>query len=140
MKRILAAALAATALMTAGECAMAEDIAMTIGKSVYTVTLLQNDAAKDFASKLPMTLAFEDYASIERIAYPKEKLSLGSAPREATPVRGDFAYYAPWGNLCAFVRPFRASSGLVPLGHMDEAAIAALQASGNTPVTFSRKR
>lgn len=38
------------------------------------------------------------------------------------------------GNLAAFVRPFRLSEGLVPLGHMDEAAIEALRRGGRARV------
>jgi hypothetical protein len=32
---------------------------------------------------------------------------------------GDFSYYAPWGNLAIFHKPFRYSAGLVRLGRVD---------------------
>lgn len=33
-----------------------------------------------------------------------------------TPQIGDFAYYAPWGNLSIFYKEFRYSNSLVKLG------------------------
>lgn len=36
--------------------------------------LEENDAAKDLMKRLPLSLVFENYGSLERISYLKEKL------------------------------------------------------------------
>ena len=117
---------------------MAMDIGMTIAGETYRVTLLGNDAAKDLAGRLPLEVVFEDYGSTERISYLDRRLVIGNAPVRTEPARGDLAYYAPWGNLAAFVKPFRMSEGLVPLGRMDEDAIEALRQSGGERVRLER--
>ena len=119
---------------------MAETIEMQIGSTAYPVELLENDAARSLVSQLPLSLQFEDFGNgTERIAYLKRKLSTGSAPRSSEPVRGSLAYYAPWGNLAAFRKPFRRSEGLVPLGSLGPEAIKALERSGGAPVLLRRK-
>lgn len=139
MKRtfLRAAAFTAAAAFISG-AVMAETIQMQAGGKTYSIVLLDNDAARSFASQLPLKLRFEDYGQVERIAYLKKKLSLGSAPQSHTPRRGEFNYYAPWGNICAFTGPFRHSPGLVPLGRMDEDAIEAIRGSASTEVLFRK--
>lgn len=78
--------------------------------------LNDNPTSRDLVSMLPLTLKFSDYNGIEKIAYPPRKLSTANAPFGLTPSTGDFALYAPWGNLVAYYRGFRHSSDLVPLG------------------------
>ncbi|MDL2060003.1 cyclophilin-like fold protein [Mesosutterella sp. AGMB02718] len=140
MKRtffLRAAAAAAAAALISG-AAMAENILMQTGGKTYSIALLDNDAARSFASQLPLKLRFEDYGEVERVAYLKEKLATGSAPKIHTPSRGELNYYAPWGNLCAFTGPFRRSPGLVPLGRMSGEAIEALRGSGSSEVVFRK--
>lgn len=128
-------------LSLVGAIAMAETVEMKIGASTYEVTLLENDTAKSLVSQLPLSLKFEDFGpGTERIAYLPKKLALGSAPRSTSPVRGDLTYYSPWGNLAAFRTRFRESEGLIPLGHMNEQAIQALEKSGGQAVELKLKR
>lgn len=122
---------AAALLLAAGETAMSQTIEMEIAGRTYAIDLLENDAARSLAVRLPLRLRFEDYGNTERIAYLNPKLDTGNAPMRSKPEQGDIAYYAPWGNLAVFVRPFRMSEGLVPLGRMDEAAWRALAQSGS---------
>ncbi len=116
------AALAMIAMMTVGGSAMAGDILMTVAWETHRVAMEESSAAERFAARLPLT----------------ERLAVDGAPQSATPVRGTFAYYAPWGNVCAFMRPFRVSQGLVPLGRFDEAGILAIERAAANEVTFSR--
>lgn len=81
-----------------GETVMAQTIEMIIGEQAFTIELLEHDAARAFADRLPMTLTFENFGSTERIAYLKQSLTIGSAPTSADPKVGDLAYYIPWGN------------------------------------------
>ena len=82
---------------------MAQTVEMHIGAKSFFIELNGNDAARDFASRLPMELQFEDFAGTERIAYLNPKLNVGEAPTHMTPQTGDVAYYIPWGNLAVFV-------------------------------------
>lgn len=83
------------------------------------VTLQDSANARDFLSQLPLTLELEDYAATEKIADLPRPLSTVGAPPGITPVAGDIAYYAPWGNLAIFHKGFSYSSGLVLLGRLD---------------------
>jgi len=100
------------------------------GEQPATATLLDNPAARDFASLLPLSLQLENYAQIERIAYLPRKLTNENAPAGFTPKAGDITYYAPWGNLAIFMDGFRYSSGLLPLGKLDESSLPLLQKPG----------
>ena len=88
------------------------------GTSV-TVTLEDNSASRSLIAQLPLTLEFEDYNGIEKIAYLNDGLDLSDAPASCDPQVGTLAYYAPWGNLSVFYNDFRQSEGLIPLGHFD---------------------
>ena len=122
--------------LLAGEVAMAETIEMVVKDKVFTVELENHDAVRDFTSRLPLTVTFENFGSTERIAYINPTLKLGNAPTSTNPRVGDFAYYIPWGNICLFIRDFRQSSDLVPMGKFSAEATDAIKNSGNSPVTF----
>ena len=87
-------------------------------------TLDDGEAAQDFASLLPLALTLEDYASTEKVADLPRKLSTAGEPPGTDAAVGDFSYYAPWGNLALFYRPFRYSAGLVRLGRIESGADA----------------
>jgi hypothetical protein len=84
-----------------------------------TATLSDSATSRDFISLLPMNLTLEDYGETEKIGYLPRKLSTDGAPAGSNPSVGDFAYYAPWGNVAMFRRDFRYSTGLVKLGKID---------------------
>jgi len=100
-----------------------------------SATLDDGEAARDFASLLPLTLTLEDYASTEKIADLPRKLSTTGEPPGTGAAAGDFSYYAPWGNLALFYEPFRYSDGLVRLGRID-AGVDALRGRGPLNVTM----
>lgn len=78
--------------------------------------LNDNTASRDLVSMLPLTLKFNDYHQVEKIAYPPRKVSTDAAPFGLKPSVGDFALYAPWGNLVVYYRSFQSSGDLVHLG------------------------
>jgi len=94
-------------------------IRMVIGDETVPVTLEDNATARDFASLLPLSFTLEDYAATEKVATLPRRLSTAGAPAGTTPEVGDFSYYAPWGNLAIFHKPFRYSAGLIRLGRID---------------------
>ena len=85
-------------------------------------TLNNSAAARDFAALLPLTLTLDDYASTEKISDLPGKLSTTGSPSGTSAKAGDITYYAPWGNLAIFYKPFRHSEGLIKLGNFDNGA------------------
>jgi len=121
----------------AGESVMAETISVVVGAKSYAVAMNENDAARNFMSRLPLSLKFENFGAYERIAYLDRRLETGSAPDSTTPAAGDFCYYVPWVNVAVFVSSFRFSEGLVPLGKFSPEALEAVKNSGADSVTFA---
>jgi hypothetical protein len=105
-------------------------IRITIQGAPATATLEDTETARDFASLLPLTLTLEDYAATEKISDLPRTLSTKGAPAGTAAAAGDITYYAPWGNLALFYRPFRYSEGLVRLGKIDGDGVELLRHPG----------
>lgn len=95
-------------------------IKMIFRENEIVIKMLDNPSTTDFLKRLPIELKFEDYNSTEKITYLPSKLSNDNASSGMTPQVGDFAYYAPWGNLAIYYKGFSYSSGLVLLGQIEE--------------------
>ena len=92
------------------------------GNEEVFVSLDDNQASRDFLEMLPLTLTFEDFNSTEKIATLPNELSTEGQPSGYTPEIGDFAYYAPWGNISVFYEDFRYSNSLYKLGTLESGA------------------
>ena len=92
------------------------------GNEEVFVSLDDNQASRDFLEMLPLTLTFEDFNSTEKIATLPNELSTEGQPSGYTPEIGDFAYYAPWGNISVFYKDFRYSNSLYKLGTLESGA------------------
>ena len=92
------------------------------GNEEVFVKLEDNQASRDFLEMLPLTLTFEDFNSTEKIATLPNELSTEGQPSGYTPEIGDFAYYAPWGNISVFYKDFRYSNYLYKLGTLESGA------------------
>lgn len=110
-------------------------IRMTIEGTTVAGTLDDNEAAREFAALLPLTLTLEDYAATEKISDLPQKLSTQDAPPGYQPSAGDITYYAPWGNLPLFHKDFSYSAGLVRLGSI-ETGVELLRRPGPLKVTI----
>lgn len=115
--------------------AHAMKIRLTINGRPTTATLDDTPSARDFLTLLPLTLKLDDYNATEKIATLPHKLSTQGAPVAIEPRVGDFAYYAPWGNLALFYRDFGNSTGLIRLGRFD-AGVELLEGPGSLDVTI----
>jgi hypothetical protein len=89
------------------------------GDKPLSATLDDTAAGRDFAALLPLELTLADYIATEKVADLPRRLDTTGAPDRYAPKTGDITYYAPWGNLAIFYKPFRTSSGLVRLGAVD---------------------
>lgn len=85
----------------------------------FPAVLYDSPAANALYARLPLTLKFEDFNGIEKIAYMDDKLPTAGEKMEFDPNIGDICLYAPWGNLSLFYKDFRKSQGLVSLGHLN---------------------
>jgi hypothetical protein len=116
----------------------AQETAMTrirviVGNETLPATLDATPAGRDSAALLPLELTLTDYIATEKVADLPRALDTTDAPSSYAPKPGDITYYAPWGNLAIFYKPFRAASGLVRLGAFDVPLYALLR-DGATPV------
>ena len=89
------------------------------GNEEIFVNLDDNQASRDFLEMLPLTLTFEDFNNTEKIATLPNELSTEGQPSGYIPKTGDFAYYAPWGNISVFYKDFRYSDSLYKLGTIE---------------------
>ncbi|CAH2894495.1 MAG: hypothetical protein PCALPYG88_0656 [uncultured Paraburkholderia sp.] len=112
-------------------------ISMDIEGTTITATLENSEAARDFASLLPLSLTLEDYASTEKISDLPRRLSTAGAPSGITPRVGDVTYYAPWGNLAIFHKDFHYANGLVKVGTLDS-GIGIMRRPGPLKVTIRK--
>ncbi|RXK68334.1 cyclophilin [Stenotrophomonas sp. MA5] len=94
-------------------------IRLIINDQRLSATLEDSLPAREFIAQLPLTLQLEDYAETEKIAQLPRRLNVTGEPEGITPLAGDIAFYAPWGNLAIFHRPFAYSKGLVRLGRVE---------------------
>ena len=92
-----------------------------LGKGVEVRVRIDDDTpvGRDFLASLPLTLTVKDHNGTEKIAMLPRKLKTRGAPAGMKPAVGDFAYYAPWGNLAIFYKDFTYSEGLVALGRVE---------------------
>lgn len=122
---------AAASIVVAVGSPAAQTIDMVVDSAIYAIELNASAAAENFAKRLPMKVVWEDFGKLERIARLSERLDVGRDP----PVRGTFAYYVPWGNLCLFrIGGNAPSRDLVELGGVDETALQAVIQSGGREV------
>jgi hypothetical protein len=120
----IAALLTGPALAETPNASPPEGAAMTrihviVGNATLSATLDDTPVGRDFTALLPLELSLTDYHATEKVADLPRKLDTSDAPASYSPEAGDITYYAPWGNLAIFYKPFRTSSGLVRLGAFD---------------------
>lgn len=111
-------------------------VRITIEEKTMIATLYDNRAARDFASRLPLTVTISDFAGTEKIFTPSPGLTTDGAPHGYQPKAGDIASYSPWRNIAIYYRDGSSySSDMIPLGRI-EGDISALKTSGSLSVRF----
>ncbi|MCG6189500.1 cyclophilin-like fold protein [Maribellus maritimus] len=110
-------------------------IKITTNGNVIKATLNNSEAAKDFASFLPLTLNLDDYGQSSKIKHLDKPLKTGESPSGFNPKAGDIIYFAPWGNLSIFYKDFGYASELVKLGKI-EGDISILKTSEELKATI----
>lgn len=112
----------------------------TAGQTVVEVAITEDNATtRDFLSMLPMTLVFEDFNGMEKIAYPPRGLDV-TGSEGMKPEVGDLFSYVPWENLGFFydTGSLGFSQQLVRIGRTDD--IEGVKALGGQEVTIDVAR
>lgn len=95
-------------------------IKLTFNDKEVLVRMYDNPASKDFLAQLPLTVTFEDYIGKEKVSILQKRLSIDGVQAEDLSKKGDFAYYAPWGNVAIFYKGFEdATNDLIILGQIE---------------------
>ena len=115
---------------------MAHKLNFAFANGNYQVGIDEYSYNAKLIAALPLTLTFEDYGSHERIAYLEDKLDIPVSV-SCYPVRGDFTYYVPWGNIAVFTKDFRTSQSLYRFGKLSEELLEEIANSGQETVTIS---
>lgn len=97
-------------------------ITLTIGDRVVTGTLHDNPAANALAQQLPLTLTFDDFNSLEKIAALATPLPMTGMPAGADPEIGDIGFWTPGGDLVLYYGEVGYWNGIARLGTFDEIA------------------
>ena len=114
-------------------------IKLTInGNEEIFANLEDNIASREFLEMLPLTLTFEDFNNTEKIANIPSELNVDGLPSGYTPLVGDFAYYAPWGNISVFYKDFRYSNSLYKLGTIESGTEIFANMNNDFEVTIER--
>lgn len=101
-------------------------IVLTIEDHVITGTLLDNPAANALMEQLPLTLSFDDFNSVEKVAPLAAPLPMTGMPAGADPEVGDIGFWAPGGDLVLYYGDVGYWNGIARLGSVDD--IAAIEA------------
>ncbi|QFY74387.1 hypothetical protein CEQ83_18235 [Priestia megaterium] len=95
-------------------------IKLTFNNKEVFVRMYDNPASKDFLVQLPLTVTFEDYIGKEKVSILQKRLSIDDVQAGDLSKKGDFAYYAPWGNVAIFYKGLEdATNDLIILGQIE---------------------
>lgn len=144
MKKGLWAALAVWLALSGGAASARGDAIKTHIRILFdgkeaVVALLDNEPAKEFLSLLPLTVTLEDYAGSEKISSLPHKLNKRGG-RNAEQEKGDFCYYAPWGNLAVFYKGMGYGASLYVLGRIESGKEALAAMNKSFTATMERLR
>ncbi|MEE6287211.1 cyclophilin-like fold protein [Georgenia sp. MJ173] len=91
-------------------------IELTIGEARIDGELFDHPVAHEFARMLPLSLAFNDFNQVEKVAPLDRSLPLTGVPHADAPEPGEIGYHAPTRGLVLYYgRPGR-WPGLVRMG------------------------
>ena len=82
-------------------------------------SLSSNQVAIDFAAQLPLTLSFDDYNRVEKVATLERQLALHGVSDAEGPGPGEIGYYLPTRGFVLYYDHVGAWPGLVRIGRFD---------------------
>ncbi|MCM2587914.1 cyclophilin-like fold protein [Rossellomorea marisflavi] len=109
-----------------------------IGEEEVEINMYDNPTSRDFIDQLPLELSFKDFGGFEKLSYPPKKLTTEGAPEGDTPSAGDFAYYAPWGDVTLYYKDESYAKGVVLMGRIEDGGIEKVAGMGEDEVVRLR--
>lgn len=94
------------------------NIELTIGETRISGELFDHPVAQELAGLLPLTLSFEDFNNVEKVASLDRELTLRGVPAADAPEPGEVGYYAPTRGLVLYYGRPRRWPGLVRMGRL----------------------
>jgi hypothetical protein len=114
-------------------------VIITIGDTALHGQLWDNSAARDLATRLPLTLTFSDYNAVEKTARLEPGLPMDGMPAGDDPNPGEIGWYAPSSNLVLYYGDVGHWNGIARLGTFDRSGIELLaEGPHDTTVTIAR--
>lgn len=104
------------------------------------VRLIDNEAAENLLSRLPLSLNFEDYRGRQKTGVVPDGLDIGNALEECDCFAGDMNYYASWDMLTFFYKDFGYAPDLTPLGVVESGLEYLEEIDGGSTVTIGLAR
>lgn len=95
-------------------------ITLTIDGQTITANLHDNPAATELLQQLPLTLTFDDFNAVEKIAKLPTPLSMQGMPEGDDPEIGDIGFWAPGGDLVLYYGEVGYWNGIARLGTFDD--------------------
>ena len=111
-------------------------VTVTIGDTALQGRLWDSPAARDLATRLPLTLTFVDYNAVEKTASIDPALTMDGMPAGDDPRPGEIGWYAPTSDLVLYYGDVGYWNGIARLGTFDDAGIDLL-AAGPRDVTVT---
>lgn len=112
------------------------NISIAVGESVFTVKLYDNETAKDFAARLPMTLSMSELNSNEKFYNLSDNLPTDSE-RVGCINTGDLMLYGS-DCLVLFYKSFSTSYSYTRLGYIEDVSgLAVALDNGKVEVVFT---
>lgn len=111
-------------------------VTVTIGDTTLRGRLWDNPAARDLATRLPLTLTSVDYNAVEKTASIDPALTMDGMPAGDDPEPGEIGWYAPTSDLVLYYGDVGYWNGIARLGTFDDAGIDLL-AAGPRDVTVT---
>lgn len=145
MKRLLRIAILA-ALMLIANAAFAEGathvdaayrIQLTFDDGEAVWALPDTPASRSLVAQLPVTVTFEDFNAIEKIARMPEALDTTGMAQGVDPDIADVTLYVPWNTFVFYYDDFGYDGSLVPMGHMESGMEMLAAQEGDFQVTMS---
>lgn len=140
MKKLIALALGV--VIAAGAAAQEKErtsgMTVTIGGTDFAATLDGNDAARNIAALLPLTLSMSEWAgNSEYYARLSQKTDTGNAVSPRSFAAGDIALYNGL-SLVIFYAATTQTSGYVKIGHIDGTSLKESLDRAKGSVTFGK--
>ena len=91
-------------------------VRITIADQTITAQLADNPTAQDLIDQLPLTLTFDDFNHVEKVAELPRPLTMDGVPAGDDPDINDIGYYAPSRSLVFYYGDVGYWKGIVRIG------------------------